>query len=235
LRLRALIGDEIRPGGLALTERALTFCRFPRQARIADIGCGWGGTLKLLRAGHGLEAMGVDLSMETLLEASPLPVACATALALPLRSEILDGIFCECALSLLASPEQALTEFHRSLKPGGLLALTDIYLRQPPPGAAETEGPYSSCLAGAVGIDRRLDQMRDCGFEVLMWEDHSRLLAELTAQIVWNRGSLSALFGNPACSSCPPGEPFDIRRGRPGYYLAIARKHEKVNHEQPDS
>jgi arsenite methyltransferase len=235
LELRALIGDELRPGGLALTERALTLCRFPEKARIWDVGCGWGGTVRYLRGLYGYRAAGVDFSAETLLEDRRLPAVCATALALPVRSEILDGIFCECVLSLLPSAEETLVEFHRILKPGGRLVLTDIYLRKPGERPAVKASPLFSCLEGAVGIDRRITQVETSGLEVLMWEDHSRLLAELAARIVWNNGSLSSFFESLVPLSCSPGERFDTRCTRPGYYLLIARKNEKETHGRPQS
>jgi arsenite methyltransferase len=226
------MGDELRPGGLALTERALTLCGFPEGARIGDVGCGWGGTVRYLR-GRGYRAAGIDLSAEALLEDPRLPAVCATALALPIRSEILDGIFCECVLSLLLSPERALVEFCRVLRPGGRLVLSDIYLRKPVERTAVNGNPPSSCLEGAVGIGRRMKQVGRSGLDVLMWEDHSRLLAELTARIVWNRGPLWDLFGDLLPLTCSPGECLDVRSTRPGYYLLIARKNEEETHGRP--
>jgi arsenite methyltransferase len=215
---------------LTLTGRALTLCRFPGGAVIADVGCGWGGTLRYLRDRCGCRAVGVDISTESLSEGPGLPVACATALDLPILSGSLDGVFCECVLSLLASPEKALREFHRVLKPGGRLVLSDIYLRQPVERPSLSGSAPLSCLDGAVGMDRRMSQVNESGLEVLLWEDHSRLLAELTARIVWKRGSLDSFFGNLLPLSCSPGECFDVRRTRPGYYLLIARKNERKAH-----
>lgn len=229
------MGDELSPGGPALTERALTLCRFSERARIADVGCGRGGTVRLLRDRFGHRAVGVDLSAEALLEDPHLPVACATALALPIRSGTLDGIFCECVLSLVSFPDRALLEFHRILRPRGYLVLADIYLREPLECPAVLRGPPPSCLAGAVGIDRRINQLKRSGLQILMWEDHSRLLAELAARIVWSSGSLNGFLGDLLPLSCLPGGRFDIRRTRPGYYLLVARKNEEEIHERPDS
>jgi arsenite methyltransferase len=71
--------------------------------------------------------------------------------------------------------------------------------------------------------------------EVLVWEDHSRLLAELTARIVWNCGSLKSFPEGLLPSSCLPGGHFDMRRARPGYYLLIARKNEEEAHERSNA
>ncbi len=226
------MGDALRPGGLALTERALALCRLPESGWVADVGCGWGETVRHLRI-RGYRAVGVDLSAEALLEGPCLSAVRGTALALPVGSETLDGIFCECVLSLLSSPESAILEFHRTLKPGGYLVLTDVYLREPSERPGIPVGSHPSCLAGAVGIDERVKQVRKNGFQVLKWEDHSRLLAELAARIVWGGGSLDAGFLPP--SSCRQGAArFDLRRARPGYFLLVARKNEKEARERPD-
>jgi arsenite methyltransferase len=235
LTLRALMGDELRPGGLALTDRALALCRFPKEARIVDVGCGWGGTVRYLCGNYGYHAIGIDLSAERLLWEPRLPALCATALALPIRSGIVDGLFCECVLSLLSSPERALSEFQRILRPRGHLVLSDLYLRDPTGGPSANAGSSPSCLAGAVGMEHRINQLRGSGMEVLVWEDHSRLLAQLAAKIVWGGGSLKRVLENLLPPSLLPEGFCDIRSRRPSYYFLIARKNEKEAHERPDT
>ena len=130
-KLRAVIGDAIRPGGLDLTERAVDFCGFSKGAGIVDIGCGFGTTLNHLRDRHGFRVCGIDMSARMLSENRRQPVIQAVADCLPFGAGVFDGIFCECVLSLLPLPENALREFHRVLQPGGYLVLSDIYLRNP--------------------------------------------------------------------------------------------------------
>ena len=130
-KLRAVIGDAIRPGGLALTERAVDFCGFSKDAGIVDIGCGFGATLNHLRDRHGFRVCGIDMSARMLSENRRQPVIQAVADCLPFGAGVFDGIFCECVLSLLPMPENALREFHRVLQTGGYLVLSDIYLRNP--------------------------------------------------------------------------------------------------------
>ncbi len=222
-RLRAVIGDAIRPGGLALTERAADFCGFSESARIVDIGCGFGTTLNHLRDCHGFWVCGIDIS-DRISESRGQPVVQASANSLPFGAGVFDGVFCECVLSLLPLSEYALSEFCRVLQPGGYLVLSDIYLRNP--CQAQNIDGQPSCLSSAVAKSERITHVKNLGFELLLWEDHSGYLKEMAARIVWALGSregLMKLFFPDTASICDRDA---IQRARPGYFLLIARKKE---------
>ncbi|HTG83025.1 MAG TPA: class I SAM-dependent methyltransferase, partial [Geobacteraceae bacterium] len=129
--LRKVAGATIRPGGLTLTERGVAFCRFPSGARLLDVGCGAGATVEYLRSRYGFAAAGVDISRlliaEGLVRDPALPLVEAEAEALPVEDGVLDGVLCECVLSLVGEPLRALREFRRVLRPGGHLILSDMY------------------------------------------------------------------------------------------------------------
>ncbi|MDA8140214.1 MAG: class I SAM-dependent methyltransferase [Desulfobacteraceae bacterium] len=220
--LRAVTGPAIRPGGLALTERALALCGLTAGARVLDVGCGGGATVAHLRQSHGLRAMGLDLSWMLLAEgrAQPgcPPLVQGPAEMLPVADGKLQAIFCECVLSLLSSPKSALAEWHRALAPGGLLVVSDLYARA---GQLEDElfsAPGRCCLAGAVDRDTLLEGVTGAGFEVVVFEDHSPLLKQLAAQLVWAYGSLETFRARAGLGCTSHGN------GRPGYYLMVAKK-----------
>ncbi len=198
---RQIAGDAWRPGGLSVTRRGLALCAFPPGARLLDIGCGAGATLRLLRA-LGYRAVGCDRQPDP--AAAGLPLLCCTALALPLRSGILDGLLCECVLSLLPDSKAALREMARVLRPAGRLLLSDLFLTgdAPPP----LPGPASrSCLRGARPLPDLLRQFRQAGLRLLHSEDHSACLHVLAARLLWNGGTrtdLAALAGTK-CSCAP--------------------------------
>ena len=123
--LRGVTGSAIRPGGLALTQKAADWCAFAPGARILDVGCGLGETVAYLSRVHHLRAVGLDASSLLLGEgrfADPdRPLIRGQAQTLPFADRVFQGLFCECVLSLVADPGAVLAEFHRVLAKDGLL------------------------------------------------------------------------------------------------------------------
>jgi len=208
---RRVSGPALRPGGTALTAMALEQCVLPPGALVADVGCGRGASLSVI-AERGFTAVGVDPSDELLAEAAEsLPgarLARAVAEDLPLRSDTFSAVFCECVLSVTRDPARALAEMRRILVPGGLLIASDLYLRDPLD--PDTELP-AGCAAGAVPRSMVESRFAAAGFTIRIFVDHSRLLAELAASLLFAGFSLESL------GVCGSG------RGRPGYYLCIAQ------------
>jgi len=212
--LRDACGPALRPGGTRLTERAVELCRFPAGARLLDVGCGSGISVDYLRNTHGFNASGIDISASLIsegLQRNPaLPLAQATAEALPCGDESLDGIFCECVLSLLDDPLKALKEFYRTLKKGGRLVLSDLYRCRTLSDVEQTCGTNGG-MASSKEIQGLLSS---CGFNgLILWEDHTRALQEMAAQIMLTYGSLECLAG--LC---------DGAKSKPGYYLLVTGK-----------
>ena len=98
-RLRTVIGDAIRPGGLALIDIVADFCAFSESAKIVDVGCGFGTTLNHLRDRHGFRVYGIDISERMLSENREQPVIQAVADCLPFSAGVFDGVFCECVVA----------------------------------------------------------------------------------------------------------------------------------------
>jgi ubiquinone/menaquinone biosynthesis C-methylase UbiE len=220
--MRAATGETARPGGVRLTDRAVAQIGLRPGAPVGDIGCGRGATVRHLRENYGLAAMGIDPSPGMVTEGRGLPLARANAEALPWRTGSLAAVFCECVLSLTVNPKQALAECRRVLAPGGFLVLSDLYRRDG--GNGNGNGPARTCVEGAVTREVGEARMAKAGFRVTLWEDHSRLLAELAGRMIFAHGSLEgfwAAVGLPAaeisCTNAAPGA------RPPGYFLAIGR------------
>lgn len=235
---QAVAGRTLRPGGTALTARLLD--RLAPHARdwALDVGCARGATLDLFQD-RGLRGVGVDISTGMLAQVdSGLPAA-GSVLDLPLKPGIFSVVLCECVLSLVEDKPRALAETARVLKPGGLLGLADLYLRpgksagvlravrtdadkrerdvfrapptEPKPSFARAGVP-AGCPSGALSRPALESLLHEAGFTLHLFEDHSRALAELAAELLFSG------FARETLGLCSPGA------GRAGYFTCVARK-----------
>jgi len=115
----------------------------PDAPTIVDVGCGQGKSFRLLaRAFAPRRIVGVDYHAPSLDEAAQAARACGAppefdlqrgdCAQLPLPSAGADIVFCHQTFHHLVEQERALAEFHRVLKPGGVLLFaesTDAYIR----------------------------------------------------------------------------------------------------------
>lgn len=125
------------PGGVAETTRALELARLDPTAHleVADIGCGTGATSLLLARLLNARVTAVDLMPEFIdilrneaehagLSASIDPMV-GSMQALPFASEVFDVIWSEGAIYNMGF-RYGVTEWQRFLKPGGILAVSEI-------------------------------------------------------------------------------------------------------------
>ncbi|WP_051445376.1 DVU_1556 family methyltransferase [Desulfocurvus vexinensis] len=212
--LRAVAGPTLRPGGFALTERAVALAGLLPGWPVLDVGAGSGASVARLRSRHGARAVGLDPDPGQLgAPVQPgLPLMRAAAGALPVRTGSQRLVLCECVLSLVPDPAAALGEFARVLAPGGVLALADLCL---PPGAPRAGGAGAgpeaeahaapSCAAGARTVAEIAALVRAAGLDPFAVEDHGALARELAARLAFGGAA-------PGCAA------------RRGYFLLLARK-----------
>lgn len=220
-------GHAWRPGGEALTRYALDVCAFAPGARVLDVGCGPGDTLALLHE-RGVWACGLDVRLPApdvaAHEARDLPRILGDGAALPMGAATLDGIVCQCVLSLLPpipGAGAALRGMARALRPSGLLLLSDVYVRTPsgpcgPDEAMPCASPRTACWQGAISWEAQGALLAAAGLSLVLAEDHSAALRELAARMVWygvRTESLPQWLGRK--TACARGY---------GYGLWIARK-----------
>jgi arsenite methyltransferase len=229
--LRAVTGPTIRPGGLTLTERALELCGLPEEAIVLDVGCGVGATVEFLCREKHLKVFGVDTSSLLLKEGierrADLALLQGAAESLPFHNRSFNALFCECVLSLLTDPVSALKEFARVLSREGFLILSDVYARVPDEASSLPHLPVRCCIKGAVGISQIIAWVKQSGFTAVIWEDHSTLLKQLAAQLIFSFGSLNAFWATACSEEHPDAIEATVNRARPGYYLLIARRNER--------
>jgi SAM-dependent methyltransferase len=227
--VRERLGACLRPGGKALTERILYLTAPQPESVILDAGCGPGASMVLLRESGIRAVIGLDLEPELLREArqEDLPVARADLTSLPLADACLDLVLCECVWNL-TERSHVLHEFCRALRPGGYLALTDIYARSDKADKSKNQPelwPVRCCFSQATDLDSVEKLVAAAGFEILILEVHTRLLNQTAAEFVFAHGSLhsfwQAVTGDAAlaAAACTASA-----ASRPGLFLLIARK-----------
>jgi SAM-dependent methyltransferase len=99
-------------------------------ARIGDIGCGPGYYTDAFRAA-GATVLPLDGELAELRLAGEVPISAVVGDAnrLPIRSGVLDGVFCSNMLEHTSSPASVIDEMARVLRPGGwgYLSFTNWY------------------------------------------------------------------------------------------------------------
>ena len=113
----------------------------PNAPVIVDVGCGQGKSFRLLNeAFRPGRIVGIDFHRPSLVLAEDATHSCAVDIELkhgdcarlPLADACADMVFCHQTFHHLVEQEAALAEFHRVLKPGGVLLFaesTDAYIR----------------------------------------------------------------------------------------------------------
>ncbi len=223
LKMENVVGPCIRPGGSLLTERALAVCDLPLGARIADIGCGTGGTLEYLEQTGLYRLVGLDLSewfpKEAGLRTGSARLVQGRAEALPFRKNSFDGLFCECVLSVLDDPVIALGEYERVLKAGGFLIMSDLFRRSGLSTGPSMDTAQEFLMERPFTEQGILSVLAKHGFSVLLWEEHKRSLQEFVARMI--------LAGERFSCSWWCGSGADMDKTDPSgisYFLLVARK-----------
>jgi SAM-dependent methyltransferase len=92
--------------------------------RVLDVGCGAGQTIQHLRIWDGVRVYGVDVDPTALaLRPAPIRMARAAGESLPFGEGTFDLVYAKVALPYMNIPV-ALAEWHRVLRPGGVLWVT---------------------------------------------------------------------------------------------------------------
>ena len=102
------------------------------------------------------------------------------------------------------------------------MIVTDLYVRREDASSALRDLPVKSCLRGARPKGETIAWLKEAGFRIDLWEDHSDLLKQLAAKFVFEQGSIEdfrALFA-PGCAG--DGLSCNVKAAKPGYYLLVA-------------
>lgn len=204
--MRSVADGIFRPGGLALTDRIAMLAGVLPGWRIADIGCGQGASVLHLRQRYGACAVGMDASIAQITtcnnampQSGALPLVMGNATHPPFRSGSFKMVLCECVLSLLPDTRAALRSFRDLLVPGGVLAVTDLYMRGE--CGADMAFAQGSCLGWGATHKAITAHLHSSGFTMRLFEDHSKELGELAAKLIFAGESPCLLSPTPTVAT----------------------------------
>jgi MPBQ/MSBQ methyltransferase len=116
--------------------------RLPAGATVLDVGCGIGGSARILARDYGLNVLGISISPAQIARAqalTPAGLSChfavMDALALEVADASVDAVWSVEACPHMPDKQRYADELLRVVRPGGLLAVADWNRRDPADGA----------------------------------------------------------------------------------------------------
>jgi arsenite methyltransferase len=143
---------------------------------VIDLGSGGGidALLAALRVGPSGRVIGVDMTPAMITQAeesaarsglSNLEFRLGVIEELPVEDELADVVISNCVINLSPEKDRVFREAYRVLRPGGMLAVSDVVVMRPlPPFVTADPAAWSSCVSGAVPLDEYTGLMVQAGF-----------------------------------------------------------------------
>lgn len=191
-----LMNGVFRPGGLELTKSAVTRSGLAAGAKVLDIGCGSGKTVKFLRDELDLRAFGIDKAANMVEKGlavdETLNLQVASADDLPFGDGCFDAVTAECVFCLLPDKLQALKEISRVLKKDGLVIFSDMYLQRPSKGEVNLAG--LTCMQSLMTKEDIQALLTAGGFIEVDWIDCKNEYLGFLGELIFGFDSIEGFW-----------------------------------------
>lgn len=208
--VRALLGDSWHPGGTALTLAMAERLSLGDGARLLDVACGAGASLRAVLTRWPVRAVGLDAHTPAKRDEA-IEMLRGDAHAIPFPDGSFDALLCECALSTFHDQPGALREMLRVLKPGARVAISDMVVEGEIPASLQDWVHTGTCLSRALTADAYASALTDAGFRVTDRWDATDGLRELLRRI--KRNLIGAAFA-AASGQRDGAPPIDMKYAR---------------------
>lgn len=153
---------KLRPGGIDATKWLLDHAQITPEKTILEVACNMGTTLIQIAEQYGCRLIGLDLDEEALEHAKvnvkehhledQITLVHGSAFELPFADNSFDIVINEAMLTMLVGEQkdQAISEYYRVLKSGGVLLTQDVCLRTE---SAEEQKEIRAGISRAINVD----------------------------------------------------------------------------------
>jgi SAM-dependent methyltransferase len=175
--------DEFHIGGRKATDHALDALAPAAGQHILDVGCGIGGTARLMASRYGCRVHGIDLTPEYVDIARILTERVglgdqvsfdvASALAMPFEDQAFDGAVTMHVAMNIADREGLYGEIARVLKPGAAFCVYDVMKMDDQPLVYPVPWADTAATSHLTTADQTRALLECAGFEVTLVDDRS--------------------------------------------------------------
>lgn len=228
--------DQNHVGGLGFVVALATAAAISRSTRVVDLGCGLGGSMRVLSYLYGCKTMGYDVSGDRIDEAIELTHLVGLQHLVEFKQadlmtcEVPDGqfdlIWGQSSWTHLQYKDEFVRKWSAALKPGGTIAFEDLCLRRNPRGRTEEALARfeADSMSRVVELRKWKQILLDCSFTVTVEED-------LTPELINEERKLTRA-ANPISSERNPNESEKTNlllelaeRGTLAYFRLVAKGH----------
>ena len=175
--------DQLHYFGTDAVDEAIAALSPAANARVLDIGAGFGGPARYFADRAGCQVTAVELQADLDAAAAELTARCGLAArvehvcgdihAVPLQPRSFDGAISYLAMYHIPDRAAVYSRLHDALKPGGQCYVEDLYERQPF-SASEAETMRHALFANTVtDRDGYVAELQAAGFTDIDFQDHS--------------------------------------------------------------